>query len=54
MLTLKERLLLTARVLAAVLWRWRRTGPEAVLKVTRRTGPSELGIADIAGSAILD
>ena len=48
---LKGRLLLTARVLAAILWRWRRTGPEAVLKVTRRTGPSELGIA---GSAILD
>ena len=39
-------------LLAAILW-WR-TGPEAVLKVTWRTGASELGIADIASSTILD
>ena len=49
----RGRLLVTARVLAAILWRWRRTGPEAVLKVTRRTGPSELSTG-IAGTAILD
>ena len=48
---LKGRLLLMGHVLAAILWRWRRTGHEAVLKVTWRTGPSELSIA---GSAILD
>ena len=48
---LKGRLLLMGHVLAAILWQWRRTGPEAVLKVTWRTGPSELSIA---GSAILD
>ena len=30
-----------------------RTGPKAVLKVTRRTGPSELSTG-IAGTAILD
>ena len=47
-----DRLLLTGRVLAAILWWWR-TGPEAVLKVTQRTGACELGIADIAGSTIL-
>ena len=39
-------------LLATILW-WR-TGPEAVLKVTWRTGASELGIADIASSTILD
>ena len=50
---LKGRLLLTGRVLGAILWRWRRTGPKAVLKNTRRTGPSELS-TDIAGTAILD
>ena len=53
---LKGRLLL-CRVLAAILWRWRRTGPEAVLKVARRTGPSELStgiVVLIAGTAILD
>ena len=49
----KGRLLLTGRVLAAILWQWRRTGPEAVLKVTRRTGPGELS-AGIVGAAILD
>ena len=49
--TVKGRLLLTGRVLAAILWRWRRTGPEAVLKVTWRTGLSELSIA---GSAVFD
>ena len=49
---LKGRLLL-CRVLAAILWRWRRTGPEAVLKVVRRTGLSELSTG-IAGTAILD
>ena len=50
---LKGRLLLTCRVLAAILWRWMRAGPEAVLKVTRRTEPSELSTG-IAGTAILD
>ena len=50
---LKGSLLLKCRVLAAILWRWRRAGPEAVLKVTRRTGPSELSTG-IAGTAILD
>ena len=40
-------------VLAAILWRWRRTGPEAVLKVTQRTGPGELS-SGIDGAAILD
>ena len=49
----KRRLLLTGRVLAAILWRWRRTEPEAVLKVTRRIRPSELSTG-IAGTAILD
>ena len=49
---LKGRLLL-CRVLAAILWRWRRTGPEAVLKVTQRTGPGELS-SGIDGAAILD
>ena len=48
---LKGRLLLVGHVLAAMFWRWRRTGPEAVLKVIWRTGPSELSIA---GSAVLD
>ena len=48
---LKGRLLLVGHVLATILWRWRRTGPEAVLKVTWRTGPSELSIA---GSAVFD
>ena len=38
---------LTGRVLAAILWRWRRTRPEA-LKGTRRTGPSKLVIAAMA------
>ena len=50
---LKGRLLLTCCVLGAILWRWRRTGPKAVLKVTRRSGPSELSTG-IAGTAILD
>ena len=50
---MKGRLLLTGRVLAAILWRWRKTGPEAVLKVTRRTGPGELS-SGIVGTAILD
>ena len=45
--------MLTGRVLAPILWQWRRTEREAVLKVTRRTGPSKLGIV-VAGSAILD
>ena len=40
-------------ILAAILWRWRRTGPEAVLKVTQRTGPGELS-SGIDGAAILD
>ena len=51
--TVKGRLLLMGCVLAAILWRWRRTGPEAVLKITRRTGSSELSTG-IAGTAILD
>ena len=42
---------MTGSVLAPILWWWRRTGPAALLKVTRRTGLRELGIA---GSAILD
>ena len=50
---MKGRLWLTSRVLAAILWRWRRTGPEAVVNVTRRTGPSELSTG-IASTAILD
>ena len=41
---MKERQLLTCRVLAAILWRWRSTGPEVLLKVTRRIGPSGLDI----------
>ena len=46
--TLKRRSgYLTGRVLAAILWRWRRTGPEA-LNGTRRTGPSKLVIAAMA------
>ena len=49
---LKGRLLLCC-VLAAILWRWMRTGPEAVLKVAQRTGPSELSTG-IAGTTILD
>ena len=50
---MKGRLLLTGRVLGAILWRWRRTGPKAVLKVTRRTRPSELSTG-VAGTTILD
>ena len=50
----KGRKLMMGSVLATILWWWRRTGPAALLKVTRRTGPRELGIAGIAGSAILD
>ena len=51
---LKGRLLLTGCILGAILWRWRRTGPKAVLKVTWRTGPSELstGIAGTASMSI--
>ena len=46
--TLKRRSrYLTGCVLAAILWRWRRTRPVA-LKVTRRTGPSKLVIAAMA------
>ena len=50
----KGRKLMTGSVLAPILWWWRRTGPAALLKVTQRTGLRELGIAGIAGSAILD
>ena len=48
----KERKLLKCRVrLVAILRRLCCTGPEALLKVGRRTGASKLGIA---GSAILN
>ena len=43
---MKERKLLAFRVrLASILRWWRSTEPDALLKVGRRTGPSELGIA---------
>ena len=44
--------LIDGSCLAAMLWQWRRTGPEAP-KATQRSGPSEWVIAAMAGSAIL-